>query len=139
MKIPINGASGMVGEGVLRGCLQSADITEILVLGRKACGVLHPKPKEILHGDFLNLAPIGNELLKIFKNAYMFHPDAMSAVKGQKNIKLVYKLFVPIIPIVIIFFPKSVCTLYEVGRTMLTFKRTHPQRLHDASSKAVKG
>src|SRR5207253_2831490 len=67
-----------------------------------------------------------NELSRLFKNAYMFRPGAMSAVLGQKNLKLAYKLFAPTLPIFKMFFPNSVCTLEEVGRAMLTCARSHP-------------
>jgi hypothetical protein len=58
----ITGASGMVGEGVLHECLQSADVEQVLVIGRRPCGTTHPKLKEILHDNFLDLSPIKNEL-----------------------------------------------------------------------------
>ena len=47
MRVIVTGASGMVGEGVLHECLNSNAVKEVLVLGRKSCGVEHPKLKEI--------------------------------------------------------------------------------------------
>jgi uncharacterized protein YbjT (DUF2867 family) len=201
MKIIITGASGMVGEGVLLECLRTADVTEVLVVGRRPCGHQHAKLREILHDDFFNLAPIEkqlagydacffclgvssvgmkpedykrmtydltlemgrrlaqlspnltfcyvtgmhtdstekgsvrwarvkgateNALIGLFKNAYMFRPGAMTAVPGQKNLKLVYKALFPIFPLFKPFFPNSFCTLEEVGRAMMTCTRTHP-------------
>ncbi len=61
-KVIITGATGMVGEGVLHECLQQPDITEILVINRRSCGIVHPKLKEILHSDFFNLSAIEHEL-----------------------------------------------------------------------------
>jgi nucleoside-diphosphate-sugar epimerase len=58
----ITGATGMVGEGVLHECLLHPDVESILVINRKPCGVLHPKLKEFIHGDFLNLSPIEPQL-----------------------------------------------------------------------------
>ena len=46
IKAIITGASGMVGEGVLYECLQNNDVEEILVIGRRSCGYIHPKLKE---------------------------------------------------------------------------------------------
>lgn len=57
-KAIITGATGMVGEGVLHECLNHPDVTEILIINRKPSGVTHPKLKEIIHSDFLNLTPI---------------------------------------------------------------------------------
>lgn len=58
----ITGASGMVGEGVLHECLQSPDVEQVLVVGRKPCGTTHPKLKEIIHSDFFDVSAIRNEL-----------------------------------------------------------------------------
>jgi hypothetical protein len=58
----ITGATGMVGEGVLHEALNHPEVEEILVIGRKPCGVSHPKLKEIIHADFLNINPIVNHL-----------------------------------------------------------------------------
>ncbi len=59
----ITGATGMVGEGVLHECLLDPDVEQVLVINRKPGGVSHPKLKEIIHGDFFNLAPIENQLV----------------------------------------------------------------------------
>jgi uncharacterized protein YbjT (DUF2867 family) len=62
IKAIITGATGMVGEGVLLECLQSPEVEQVLVVNRKPCGVAHPKLKEILHQDFLDISPIANQL-----------------------------------------------------------------------------
>ena len=62
MKVIVTGSTGMVGEGVLHQCLQSKDITEVLAINRKSCGIVHPKLKEILHTDFLDFSSIENQL-----------------------------------------------------------------------------
>jgi uncharacterized protein YbjT (DUF2867 family) len=58
----ITGATGMVGEGVLHECLQHPDVEQVLVINRKPGGVVHPKLREIIHADFLNLTPIEGQL-----------------------------------------------------------------------------
>ncbi len=52
----------MVGEGVLLVCLDHSDVEQVLVINRKPGGVSHPKLREIIHGDFFNLAPIEAQL-----------------------------------------------------------------------------
>lgn len=52
----------MVGEGVLRVCLNDPRVEKVLVLNRRSVGFNHPKLEEILHLDFLNITPIGNLL-----------------------------------------------------------------------------
>src|SRR5258706_3535446 len=62
IKLILTGATGMVGEGVLHECLQHEDVEEILVVGRRTCGVTHSKLKEIIHSDFYYFASIENQL-----------------------------------------------------------------------------
>ena len=52
----------MVGEGVLHECLQHPQVEAVLVVGRRACGVSHPKLKEILHSDFFDLSSVEAQL-----------------------------------------------------------------------------
>ena len=52
----------MVGEGVLQVALGHPDVESVLVLGRKPCGVTHPKLSEIVHADFFDYAPIESRL-----------------------------------------------------------------------------
>ena len=54
IKIIITGATGMVGEGVLHEALNSPYIEEVLVIGRKPTGYIHPKLKEFQLLDFLH-------------------------------------------------------------------------------------
>lgn len=62
VSVILTGATGMVGEGVLHECLRNFRIGQVLVLGRKSCGIVHPKLKEIVHGDFFDLVPIEDQL-----------------------------------------------------------------------------
>jgi uncharacterized protein YbjT (DUF2867 family) len=58
----VTGATGMVGEGVLHECLLHPEVESVLVIGRKPCGVSHPKLKEIIHPDFFDLSAIESRL-----------------------------------------------------------------------------
>lgn len=60
--IIITGTTGMVGEGVLIQCFNSPEIDSILVINRKPCGYQHPKLKEIIHSNFLDLSAIEDQL-----------------------------------------------------------------------------
>jgi uncharacterized protein YbjT (DUF2867 family) len=62
IKAIITGATGMVGEGVLIECLNSPEVEQILIINRKPSGYTHPKLKEIIHKDFLDLSPIASQL-----------------------------------------------------------------------------
>ena len=62
LKIILTGASGMVGEAVLMECLQNNEVERVLVVGRRACGIQHPKLTEILHNNFFDLIALENKL-----------------------------------------------------------------------------
>ena len=62
MKVILFGATGMVGQGVLRECLLDADVQSVLAIGRSPTGQRHAKLREILHGDFLDYSAIESEL-----------------------------------------------------------------------------
>ena len=55
MKVILFGASGMVGGGVLRVCLGDPQVESILAVGRRSCGVAHPKLRELLRSDLFDL------------------------------------------------------------------------------------
>lgn len=63
MKVIVTGATGMVGEGVLLECLHSPLVTEVLVIGRRDCGYMHPKMKQILIPDFNQLDTVAEHLV----------------------------------------------------------------------------
>lgn len=58
IKAIITGSTGMVGEGVLLECLRHQAVESVLVINRRPCGTTHPKLKELIHIDFLNLSSI---------------------------------------------------------------------------------
>ena len=62
IRVIITGATGMVGEGVMHTCLANPDVTKVLVINRKPCGVTHPKLEEVIHRDFYDLSPIAHLL-----------------------------------------------------------------------------
>ncbi|MFY9823657.1 MAG: NAD(P)H-binding protein [Thermoanaerobaculia bacterium] len=62
MKVVIFGATGMVGEGVLRECLEDPRVESVLVVGRNRVRLTDPKIQEILHADFLDFKPIQSQL-----------------------------------------------------------------------------
>lgn len=62
MKVILFGASGMVGQGVLRECLLDPDIATVLAIGRSPLGQHHEKLREIVRQDLFNYAPIEEQL-----------------------------------------------------------------------------
>jgi uncharacterized protein YbjT (DUF2867 family) len=62
MRILIFGATGMVGQGVLRECLLDPDVEVVRTVGRSATGVNHPKLRETVHADLLHYTEIEADL-----------------------------------------------------------------------------
>ncbi len=58
MNVLILGATGMVGQGVLRECLRDDGVQRVVTLGRTRTGQAHPKLREIVHGDLLHLSAV---------------------------------------------------------------------------------
>jgi uncharacterized protein YbjT (DUF2867 family) len=62
VKVILFGATGMVGQGVLRECLLDRDVDAVLTIGRSATGQRHAKLQEIISTDLFNLSPIEGRL-----------------------------------------------------------------------------
>ncbi len=63
MKVIVFGATGMVGQGVLRECLLDSDVTEVLTIGRSATELQNPKLREIVHANMLDFSAIESEMM----------------------------------------------------------------------------
>src|ERR1700744_6751144 len=62
MKVILFGATGMVGQGVLRECLLDADVESLLAIGRSPTGQTHAKLREIVHDNFLDFSTIESQM-----------------------------------------------------------------------------
>jgi uncharacterized protein YbjT (DUF2867 family) len=62
MKVILFGASGMVGQGVLRECLLDPEVTEIVAVLRTPLGLSDPKLRAVVHKDFADFSAIGPAL-----------------------------------------------------------------------------
>ena len=61
-----------------------------------------------------------NDLMKLpFKASYMFRPGYIQPTKGLKNTYKFYKVVAPIYPLFKLLFSKYVCTLEEIGLSMI--------------------
>ena len=62
MNVLLLGATGMVGQGVLRECLLASDVLRVTALGRTATGQTHAKLDELVHASLFDLSPIESRL-----------------------------------------------------------------------------
>ena len=62
MRVILFGATGMVGQGVLRECLADAEVERVLAVGRTATGVVHEKLRDLVHADLFRYDAIEADL-----------------------------------------------------------------------------
>jgi uncharacterized protein YbjT (DUF2867 family) len=62
MNVILFGATGMVGQGVLRECLLDSDVQQILSIVRTSSGQHHAKLRELIHTNFFDYSTIEPEL-----------------------------------------------------------------------------
>src|SRR3984893_7059609 len=62
MKVILFGATGMVGQGVMRECLIDPKVETVLAVGRSPTGVQNAKLREIVHDNFLDFSTIESQL-----------------------------------------------------------------------------
>ena len=62
MKVILFGATGMVGQGVLRECLRDAGVERVLAVGRSQTGLRDPRLVELFHDNFVDYRAIEPQL-----------------------------------------------------------------------------
>lgn len=62
MRVLLFGASGMVGQGVLRECLRADDVADVVTVGRTRLEVEHPKLRQLVIPDLFKLEPFADDL-----------------------------------------------------------------------------
>ena len=83
MQVLLFGATGMVGQGVLRECLLDPDVESVVCVGRGATGHYHPKLLELEHSNFLDFSAIENQLQGF--DACFFCLGVSSAGMSEEN------------------------------------------------------
>lgn len=62
MNVLLFGATGMVGQGVLRECLLDPDVRSVLSIGRSATGQQHQKLRELVQTDLFDFSAVEGDL-----------------------------------------------------------------------------
>jgi uncharacterized protein YbjT (DUF2867 family) len=72
-----------------------------------------------------------NDLMKLpFKAVYAFRPGYIKPIPGLKNSLTFSKIAAPLYPVLRAFFPNYVCTLEDVGRSMIrVVKKGYPKNI----------
>ena len=61
-RVLITGTNGMIGQLILDLCLQRTDVAAVTSITRKPLGMVHPKLREVIHHDFMDLSAIRDHL-----------------------------------------------------------------------------
>lgn len=85
----------MIGQGVLRECLENIQVETVLVINRQSCNISHPKLKEIIHKDLFDISVLKNDLAGY--NTCFFCLGISSAGLSEKNYhKITFELTINI-------------------------------------------
>jgi uncharacterized protein YbjT (DUF2867 family) len=83
MDVVLFGATGMVGQGVLRECLLDRDVQRVLSIGRQVTGRTDPKLREIVRADLFRFDDIESDLAGY--DACFFCLGVASAGKSEEE------------------------------------------------------
>ncbi|MDB5756680.1 MAG: Epimerase [Massilia sp.] len=91
MNVIIFGATGMVGQGVLRECLAAPDVGKVLTVGRTPTGLQHPKLQEMVHAEMWDYSNVEAGLTD-FDACFFCIGVTSSGMSEQKYAHLTYDL-----------------------------------------------
>jgi uncharacterized protein YbjT (DUF2867 family) len=83
VNVLIFGATGMVGQGVLRECLAASDVENVLTVGRTPTGLQHPKLRELVHAEMWDYTNVEAELSNF--DACFFCIGVTSSTMSEQN------------------------------------------------------
>lgn len=83
MKVVLFGATGMVGQGVLRECLCDPNIDSVLYLGRTPVADSHAKLQQLVHSDFQDFSSLEGRLIDF--DACFFCLGVSAAGMSEEN------------------------------------------------------
>ncbi|TNV17899.1 epimerase [Buttiauxella sp. B2] len=90
MKIVIYGASGMVGQGVLRECLLADDVETVTVIVRSALPDHHPKLKQLITADLVQ--PLSDYDMRHYEACFFCLGVSAAGKTEEQYSKLTYDL-----------------------------------------------
>jgi len=115
VRVIVFGASGMVGGGALRECLEDPGVEAVVSVGRRPCGLTHPKLEEIQAPDLFDLRPFSDELREC--DACFYCIGTTSAGKGEDEYRRVtYDLTVAVFDVLLELDPAlKICFVSGAG------------------------
>ncbi len=93
MKVILFGATGMIGQGVLRECLNDPRVTHVTAIGRGPTGKSHEKLTDLVHKDLYDYAAV-QEQLKGFDACFFCLGVSSAGMNEEEYTKVTYTLTV---------------------------------------------
>lgn len=100
IKTILFGSTGMIGQSVLRECIENANVESVLVINRQTCGISHPKLTEIIYKDLFNLSGLTNEM-NGYNTCFFCLGISSAGLKENEYHKITYDLTLNIAKIIL--------------------------------------
>ena len=91
MRVILFGATGMVGQGVLRECLLDAGVSEVLSIGRNTIAETNAKLRQVTRADLTNYAGIEGQL-RGFDACFFCLGVSSAGMKEQEYRRITYDI-----------------------------------------------
>jgi uncharacterized protein YbjT (DUF2867 family) len=91
MRVILFGATGMVGQGVLRECLLDEGVEAVLAIGRSATGQEHPKLRELISEDLFDVS-IGRSDLPGYDTCFFCLGVSVAGMSEADYTRITYDL-----------------------------------------------
>ncbi|MEO3405027.1 NAD-dependent epimerase/dehydratase family protein [Mucilaginibacter sp. CAU 1740] len=116
MKVIITGATGLVGEGVLRICLNDPMVTKVLSISRKPLQVQHTKLSELILTDFTALKD-QSDLLEGYEGCFFCAGVSSLGENEESFTRKTYDFVVPFAETLVKITPKMTFIYVSGNRT----------------------
>ena len=136
MKVILTGATGYVGEGVLLAMLDDPRIEKVLSVGRRTCGVTHPKLEEYLLSNLMDLQQ-GDPKLKGYD--VVFFIAGITSVGTDKEVYQVISHDIPVHFAEILPDKDRTSFIYLSGAGTSEKGRQHWQKVKSSTEKEILG
>lgn len=92
MDVIVFGATGMVGQGVVRECLIDADVRRVVTVGRTPYGKSDPKLQDIVQPDLFDLSGLERQLTGLDACFFCLGVSAAAGMSERDYARLNYEL-----------------------------------------------
>jgi uncharacterized protein YbjT (DUF2867 family) len=95
MKVLVFGASGMIGQGVMRECIRDTGVTSVVSVGRSPSGQSHPKVRDVIVPSLSDLSAAERDLTGFDACLFSLGVTALGLTEAQYTV-ITYDLTVAV-------------------------------------------